>query len=368
MKKTLISESTIRELIKEAFETPPAIDIALVTSKEELPVIINPSTDNSLASVELSPINVEFVPRDTNEFCIAIKQMAKNLPEEIIPTLYAKVRELMMDEEDKTNNYVEGDTEDMEKRERARLGTNESFRLTIRKMIQEALDDKKKKSPTLAGGFKNDEDDLEDDLYNTDPEGTNLFDPEDWEKEVRDDEYYKGFAQHKADVKHEEVYDEPWEHEEEQSDWDPEPVATPAKKTRNVETGYGVEGDQLRKMADKLGISTAGAKRLMTTGLGKLKYLSQLSNDEVKDLVSGAVRQWVEKLVDAGRLDDKEGMLWIKHPEIVASNGEFRDFLHNVIRDEMTDAGEWVYQKDEETGTLRTPENIEKSKKAKKTK
>ena len=352
MTKTLISETAVRELIREAFETPPAFDATIITSDEELPIVINPSVDDQLGAVELSPVDIQFVPHNTVEFGIAVKQMSKNIPDEVIPMLYAKVREIMMDAQETYDGPDDqGDTEEMEKRQNSRLGMEEAvIRKAIRGMIKEA------EMPfTIAGGKPSHKRTAMDDEIDDEIELAQVLnDPDRWD-DVTDVE---GLAAHHAQADREEdaqeFGDDPFDTSdvdaETTSEWDPEPAEAPAKHNRKEsETGYGVEGDQLRKLAAELGISTAGAKRLMNTGLAKLKYMADLSDADVKDIVHGAARDWVEKLVDKDRLSDAEGRTWLRHLDIVAQNDEFRDFLDSYVKAEMDKDDEWPYAEDPST-------------------
>lgn len=354
---TIVSEGALRALVKEAFDTPPGHDVNLVMQADEMPVVINPSVDDSLAAVELSPVDVQFVPRDKVEFELAIKQMAKNLPDDIIPLLYAKVREVMMDQEAKSGPDDQGDTEEMEKRRNSTLGMEESLRNAIKQMLKEIRLDEMEPPVGIAGGKHHKRTDLDDEL-DDEIEGSKVWDPEEWENTVDPE----GLAAHAKDVDDEEFGNpDSWDTDDVDadtaSDWDPEPAALPpGHKTHNrkeLDGGVGVEGDVFKKLAAELGISVSGAKRLATTGAGKLKYLASLEDRDVKDILHTAARDWVEKLVDADRLSDAEGMDWIRKLNFgsmdqIIKVDEFREFLHNYIRDEMKRDDEWVYKDKED--------------------
>lgn len=345
MKKTLISESAIRELVREALDTHPPYDAALILQDEELPVVVNPSVDDSLVAIDVSPVDVQFVPRDKTEFELAIKSMAKNLPDDVIPMLYAKVRETMLDTQEKCDGPEGlGDTEEMIKRDNARLGMHESLRKAIRKILSEEKPQRDIRGMVVDPPEETG-DEMLDPAFNTDDEefpvplsadnddrgAPGIDEPTDFENEPTSNG--QGLATDDIDI------------DDLDSDWDPEPLPVSTKKKRHYDTGfsteYDIDGDIHDKIAKELGISVSGAKRLEATGLGKLQYMMGLDEDDVIDIIDAAAKDYVKYLNKSGELTPDDVKLMLRNTDIVAELDGFRDFLHKYIRKEMQKDDVW---------------------------
>jgi len=356
---TFVSESAIRNLIKESLQTPTNL---IPECEADCPVLVNPSLDNPLSRVDGNIFDVEFVPHDVNELEITIRQMIKNFPEEAIPELYKKMRSAIEDEKnsfgDKELNTNIGDMSKMSD-STVKLGKTEAMiRNAVRKALQEAGPSWKFNDPVvskiknpklkmgLGGQFTSKDDD-------NDPEDVDLlFNPDNWdEKEPADLEI--GDRDDVEVVKDPSDIDTSDVDADTASDWDPEPVAKeePKKKGRKKldhGTGEGSEGVQLADIAKEMGISPSGVRRLMDTGLAKAEYMSELGPQEAAELVLDAADEYIQMLGKSGELTKDDVNFLYKHIDMVAELDGFREFLHKHVRNSMKADGEWVYDKDDE--------------------
>ena len=363
MLMTFASEAAIRGLVREALATPSGIIPECLD--DCMPVLVNPTLDSPLARVDGNIIDIDFVPHDVNELEISIRSLVKDLPDEIVPELYAKMLELVKDvkeTEAPEGREKNGDIGDMGRMSdtTVQLGKTESIiRKAIRKILKEETPTWKFNKPRpprdqkfhdknmkmgLGGQFADkrvvDDDDDDADL---------MFNPDTWDSsEPRDSDI--GDPDEDTMIANPSAIDT--SDVDSDSDWDPEPVADkkPEKKSRKKMdggVGEGEHGDKLADIAKELGISPAGVRRLMDTGLAKAAYMSELGPQETQEVVLDAADEYIQQLAKSGELDKADVNFLYKHIDMVAELDGFREFLHKHVRNSMKADGEWIYDKEE---------------------
>lgn len=360
---TFVSQAALRDLVRESLATPTG-DLPEVFC-DDLPVLVNPSVGNPLERLDGSVVDVQFVPHDANELEITVRQLVKNLPNEVVPDLYAKMRELVDDAKEKAAGGREknGDIGDMGRMSdtSVKLGKTESvIREAIRKIIAEERpswkfnpprdprDPKYHKGMGLGGEFLDDDPDdaAVDELP---PESlVGPREPRDPDIGDRDDDaFLDALAAEPSKIDTSDV------DAETTSDWDPEPAVAPEgpkkKSRKKVDggVGEGEHGEQLADIAKEMGISPSGVRRLLDTGLSKLGYMSELGPQEAGELVLDAADEYIQMLMKSGELDKDDVNFLYKHIDMVAELDGFREFLHKHIRNSMKADGEWVYDKED---------------------
>ena len=91
-------------------------------------------------------------------------------------------------------------------------------------------------------------------------------------------------------------------------------------------------GMKLEDIANELGISIAGAKRIIDTALEKATFFSSMDEAEYEVMILTAVKDYVKYLKKSGELTQDDIDLMLAHPKIVADLPNFRDFLHKYYR------------------------------------
>lgn len=358
-----VSEKALRDLIRESLSTSedkwtPLEDL------DDLPVLVNPSLDSSLGKIDGDVIDVQFVPHDKTEFEVAVKSLTKNIPDEMIATLYRKFRDLVDDVEGEEPECgyddTHGDVKEMKKRvATSKVAIEETIRKMVRKALSEILKEEPKVPITLAGGKRRGpisaatEDEIDDILVTK----SLLDDPSGWE-DVPDPE---SRAAHRKMVDREEGLDfDTWDTSdvdaETASDWDPEDEdekSGPEKKGRGKighGVGHGEHGKDFETIAQELGFSPAGIKRLEHVALAKLTYMMDLGPEDASRLVLDAVDDYILKLAKSGELSEEEVNYMYDHGDMVAELDGFREHLHAVIRKEMKKDGIEFYPKVDDSG------------------
>lgn len=332
-----IAHSALVELIREAFDTPAIVDVTMVSSSDDMPVVVNPSVDDSMVPVEVTPVDIAYVPRDKTEFSIAVKSLTKHLPDEVIPLLYARVREIVLDAEDACAATEDsGDIENMPKKRDnsplgqlsnpGKLGMEEALRRSIRKMISEETEEERKR----------DDEEKVDAL--DEPTVDVPVDSEDSEEEELTP------ATDTSDVDVESPWDPDAEADEEEARLEKE-----KQEREKASSSPKGEADLMKYIASEMGISTSGATRLKTTGLAKLAHMAKMDHEDVLDYMFDKVNDYVKYLDRSGELTPEEVSTLKRHPDIVIDLDGFREFLHKYIRKDVKAAGDWPYdEKDED--------------------
>lgn len=366
MPMTFVSEAALRGLIRESLVTPT--EGVFECLGDCMPVLVNPTVDSPLARADGNIVDVEFVPHDVTELEVSVRQLVKDLPDEVVPELYAKMLELVQDVKDSDAGLgrdKNGDIGEMGKMSdtTVKLGKTESvIREAIRKIIAEERPSWKFNDPAKAkfrdknlkmglGGQFIDKRVADDDG----PDADIVFNADSWdEPEARDPE----IGDRDDDMTLDALAADPSKIDagdvdsETSSDWDPEPAADakPEKKSRKKRdggVGEGEHGDQLADIAKELGISPSGVRRLMDTGLAKAAYMSELGPQEAQEMVLDAADEYIQHLAKTGDLEKDDVSFLYKHIDMVAELDGFREFLHKHVRNSMKADGEWVYDKDE---------------------
>jgi len=365
---TFVSETALRDLIKEALATPN--DEMPYTDGVDLPILVNPTLDSTLARVDGSVVDVQFVPRDKVEFEVAVKSLTKNLPDEVIATLYAKVRDAIEDlEKAECACDSPGGVEDVKKKNvPAKASVEETIRSMVRKLVREAQDDDAHvtepfatRNPGLAGGRKRIPAFADLEAQIDDALGTHGGPDEPLDEPGREE--------HRRMVDKEEGWDvDPFDtssvDDETKSDWDPEgepdndeddlPSAPGAGKKGRGKLGHGVghgfHGKSFDEIADTLGISVAGAKRLEHVALAKVAYMMDLGPAEASELVLTAADDYITQLAKSGELTPEEVDDLYTNTDTLTELEGFREYLHNVIRKDMKASGVEFYPRLDDKG------------------
>lgn len=344
----VINKNAVRNLVREAFENNDDFKIVLdpFGETENFPVQVNPVLDTGIACIDVCKSDDNFVPRDGIEFQIAIKNLVKELPPEVIPHLYLQLKDIIKDTVDDLENDNLGETKEMKSRKQKI--TVENLRKVIRSILKEALD---KKDEDLDEPGTTHSDDY--DVFSGDPA---LSEPDD--EDLADDG-------DDLEVPYDSTLDDgsdsvPYENDSddlEASDWDPEtddeddddlmdPKAgkkKPNRQKKGVGYNHQNDGESFEEIAKKLGISVAGAKRLEVVALAKVEYLHDLDEKDRGEIIATAVEDYIKYLSKSGELSKEEVGLMKQHPEIVANLDGFREHLHKYVRNAMKADGKEFY-------------------------
>ena len=89
MRQVLITESSLRELLKEMMDS-------------ESPVNVNPVVDPSAA--ETDPSNINFLPSNKAELMSALRVLVNSIDDQIAADIYVTVQDAMKEKEDEMKN------------------------------------------------------------------------------------------------------------------------------------------------------------------------------------------------------------------------------------------------------------------------
>ena len=129
---------------------------------------------------------------------------------------------------------------------------------------------------------------------------------------------------------------------------------------RSMSTVGDVGGTPLDVIAKQMGLSVAGAKRLVDYAIGKARFLqTSLEDDERDIMVLTAMKDYIKFLKSSGALEPEDITLLNTNPKIVANLDGFRDFLDKHVKRAMRAAGYKIF----EGKTLKERYEIRKSEK-----
>jgi hypothetical protein len=298
---TIIKESVIRELINEAFDN---IDAFIDVPEEERVVNVDPSTQSSVAALELDPVDPQFEPSDKIQFKQGIDKMLENIPSDMIPSLYSKVKDVVSNE---MNAYaVSRECEDAKGEEE--VSVNKTMNIgELRSMIRAIIDEATRFS---IAGHKYDDADVDEEPTEVAPEedlpGYEYTPIEDYDDEEDEEDASIASINFFGE-------DEDDEDEEDQK----------GKKKRSKGAGYGwaSEGEPLEKIAKDIGYSVSGVKKIEGETLKKLHAI-----------MTTAVPQYVAYLNSSGELTPEDVKLLRRNPAIVADLPGFKDYLKDLLK------------------------------------
>ena len=271
MRQVLITESSLRELLKEMMDS-------------ESPVNVNPVVDPSAA--ETDPSNINFLPSNKAELMSALRVLVNSIDDEVAADIYVTVQDAMKEKEDEMKNS----------------NVEESIRTIVRKMLLEAQTNLEeapmppvKKIPAGVHGseymqrFEKAKSGLQKTL-------STLRDDEEF---VSSDEPEEGRSRKNVMM----------------SD-----VGGASFKEIAKELGFAAE---------------SGAKQAVEKALAKAKFVMKMDMfqpDELEILVLQNMNDYIDVLKSTGEIDDSEVKLLKDNPDIVRELEGFREFLDKALK------------------------------------
>jgi hypothetical protein len=97
-----------------------------------------------------------------------------------------------------------------------------------------------------------------------------------------------------------------------------------------------VGGSSFKEIAAELGYaSESGAKQAAEKAMSKLRFASQMDQDELEILSLEAMSDYIDYLNKSGELTSADVQLMKDHPTIVAELDDFRDFFDKYVKRAM---------------------------------
>jgi len=271
MRQVLITESSLRELLKEMMDS-------------ESPVNVNPVVDPSAA--ETDPSNINFLPSNKAELMSALRVLVNSIDDQIAADIYVTVQDAKKEKEDEMKNS----------------NVEESIRAIVRKTLLEAQTNLEeapmppvKKIPAGVHGseymqrFEKAKSGLQKTL-------STLRDDEEF---VSSDEPEEGRSRKNVMM----------------SD-----VGGASFKEIAKELGFAAE---------------SGAKQAVEKALAKAKFVMKMDMfqpDELEILVLQNMNDYIDVLKSTGEIDDSEVKLLKDNPDIVRELDGFREFLDKALK------------------------------------
>lgn len=107
-------------------------------------------------------------------------------------------------------------------------------------------------------------------------------------------------------------------------------------KGKKYMTMSDVGGAPLKDIADELGGSVAGARRISRESVKKAQFVSHVMDQDELERVKGvAMEEYIEKLESVGDLSKADEHLLMNNPDIVMELDGFREFLDKYIKKSM---------------------------------
>lgn len=387
MKKVVVSEEALREMVKEALDGGHLGD--LTVHEEEEPVNVNPVVDPSASQTD--PINPDFVPQTKPELDIAIKQLTKIIPVEKVPHFYKTLR-AVIDVENKQSE------EDVEMKKAAQGGTDQVVEKVLRKEVRKILSTilearpdpwkdalpptnpnnvvPRRVEPGVHGGeatrrIEKTKADLRKGLgkavaqYETLPDddeddslppasGQVEVEPAPTQAPQRRHAYkvsalggvsdvggmsFESIANELTKQLRAEAEEEFWQDFDDLTvGWDEDrKVAKENELQKKLNAAKTSDNpDDLKKFFAEFGkqtsSATSGAKRIHDEAFKKAQFIMMMDEDDLEILVLTTVKEYVEYLAKSGELSAADVQLMKDHPQIVRELDGFREYLDNVIK------------------------------------
>lgn len=348
--KAVVSESAIRELLREALGNKGAMG-----HDAGAPVTPNPVVDRTSMELDFDPIEVKALPRTKNELIVMVRNLLDKVDDDQSGELYKKIKGLIGGDEAGKKDYgkaqelppnvnpVDRSTMTMKKNESKQLV--DAIKSIVEEALQEALPFGFGKGKMgLGGQWKRREDEEEgpEDDYrarggSVDDEfkanGEVNFNPDD---DISDPEELEAVLA--------KMTKSAWDPEDDE-DEEEKPTAPKGslKKRVDLGTGYGVDGDTFEKIGEKMGYTPEAAKKAVGTAMERFKVLHSMDPDDLEDLVLTAVDEYITLLAKTGELTDEEIKFMKQHPDHVAESESFRDgvlakYVKRAVRAERADS------------------------------
>lgn len=272
MRKVLIAESSLRELLKEMMDSSS-------------PVNVSPVVDPQAA--ETDPTNQNFSPDNKIELMSALRMLINSVDDEDSNDVYVAIKDAIEEKEDQMK----------------KSNVEETIRMTIRKMLLEADD-------------KNDDSDLP--TVKKIPYG------------AHGGEFMRRFEKSKAGLQ--KTFSSMRDEDYEQPKAD-EPVAGRGRKNVMM---TDVSGASFKDIAKEMGFAAeSGAKQAVEKALSKAKFVMKMDlmdPEELEIVVLQSMKDYIDVLKNTGELDPEEVKLLKDNPGIVRELDGFREFLDKSLR------------------------------------
>lgn len=342
MTKAVVSESALRELLREALGNEGAMGMDAAA-----PIIPNAVVDRTSMELDFDPIEVKTLPHTKNELIVMVRNLLDTVDDDQSGELYKKIKGLIGGDESGKKDFgkatalpanvnpVDRSTTVMKKNENK---LTDAIKNIVEETLAEALPFGFGKGKMGLGGQWN-RPDSEDDEFEGPPsdtfarrggsvddefraDGTPNFDPN---EDITDPEELEAVLTKMT-----------------KSAWDPEddadedvalvaPKGSP-KKRIDIGTGYGVDGDTFEKIGEKLGFTPEAAKKAVATAMERFKVLHSMDPKDMQDMVLDGVDEYISLLSKTGELDDADTTFMHQHPEHVASSDSFREFFSKYVK------------------------------------
>jgi hypothetical protein len=299
MKKVVIKETAIRELIKEAFDN---VDTFIeVPEEEEVVVNVDPSVQSEFVATDLDPVEPQFEPCDKIQFSQGIEKMLEDVPSDVIPNLYKKVEDVIAKE---MNAYAVSREQEGAKD----VSVNKTMNIgELRNLIKKVIDEATRFS---IAGHKYSDEDVEQEPAPSEPEeelpGYEYSPIEDYDDEEEDEE---------LDSSINSAFEDDEDEEEEPN------KGRKQRQELGVGHGWASEGESLEKIAKDIGYSTSGIKKIEGYALKKLNAI-----------ITTAVPKYIAYLNSSGELTPEDTKLLRRNPAIVADLPGFKDYLKDLMK------------------------------------
>ena len=281
--KLIVSKQAVRELVRETMMNPSTgwqTTSDLSDSPSSVSAVVDPSASLT------DPGNPNFKPSNRKELQAAISTLTSDVSDDEASDCYDVMKSAIdqkreEDEDMKDNKKVE-----------------EAVRTAIRKFLSEAELPPVKKIPMGVHGG----------------------------------EWMKAHSKRRADLAKtlKGMKDDPDAEDMSRAD---EPVT--GRERKNVmQTDIG--GASFKQIAQELGYaSESGAKQAAEKAMAKVKFASNMDQDQLQIVVLTAMSDYIDFLNKSGELTPADVQLMKDHPGIVSELDGFREFLDKYIKREM---------------------------------
>lgn len=348
MGKAVVSESALRELLREALDNAGAMGIDAAA-----PVTPSAVLDRTTMELDFDPIEVKSLPRTKNELIVMVRNLLDGVEDDQSPELYKRIKSVL--DGDQAGEKDFGKAQELPPNvnpvDRSDTSMKRESKLVdaIKNIVEEALSEALpfgfgKGKMNLGGGFdhpNNEEEGPHDDYRarggSVDDEfkadGTVNFDPN---EDIMDPEELEAVLA--------KMTKSAWDPEDD-ADEDEAPALAPKgspKKRVDLGTGYGVDGDTFEKIGEKLGFTPEAAKKAVATAMERFKVLHSMDPDDLEEMVLTGTDEYIDMLAKTGELTDDDEKFMRQHPDVVAQSETFREFfskyVKRAVRDDRADS------------------------------
>lgn len=337
MAKAVVSESALRELLREALGNEGAMG-----TDASAPVTPNAVVDRTSMELDFDPIEVKTLPHTKNELIVMVRNLLDTVDDDQSGELYKKIKGLIGGDESGKKDFgkataIPANVNPVDRSTTAMKKNESKLVDAIKNIVEEALSEALpfgfgKGKMKLGGQFERPEDEEEgpqddfrarggsvDDEFRAD--GTPNFDPN---EDISDPEELEAVLA--------KLTKSSWDPEDEE-DVDDVPVVKGSPKKRiDIGTGYGVDGDTFEKIGEKLGFTPEAAKKAVATAMERFKVLHSMDPDDLEDMVLTGTDEYINMLSKTGELDDADIKFMKQHPDHVAASESFREFFSKYVK------------------------------------